>query len=242
MTITVITSKRAIIITATFVIVLIWITIVQHKNSYQNVGPYVHMDPYQHKAQHQDVDSFSAQPRAVKYKENSDDLSRNSNDGQKYASETKHKHLNQAQAIKLDRKDKKGYVLAWDFYEGQSSASRNLLGLLHWATTIDFSVVEPCVYNSFFNMDRCINEPLGNDTLFFSDYFDVHYWNEKVVSQGFGKQLIPWKDFITNKPHTLIVVYFWLVENVKANVYINEQIQQASGCLHKQIKTTPAHV
>ena len=117
---TVITGKRAVIITATFGIVFIAITMIyQHNNSYQNVDKYVYMDPYQH--------------------------------GDQYH--------------KFDRKGRISYVLAWDFCEGQSSASRNLLGLLHWATTIDFLVVEPCVHNSFFNMDHCINEPLGNDTL-----------------------------------------------------------------------------
>ena len=226
MTKTVMTCRRAVIITTIFSIVLIAITMIyKHKNLYQNVG---YIDPYQHGDQHQDVNLFTAQPQAVKYKENSDDLSRDSNGGQKNASRTK--------ATKSDRK---GYVLAWDFYEGQSSAARNLLGLLHWATTIDFPVVEPCVHNSFFILDHCINEPLGNHTLYFSDYFDVHYWNEKVVSQGFGKQLVPWKEFINNKPHTVIVVYLLLVENVNSTVYIDEQIQQAPGCHKKRMKLTP---
>ena len=43
-----------------------------------------------------------------------------------------------------------GYVIGWDFNEGQTCASRNLLGLLHWASTMNSTVVEPCTYNSFF--------------------------------------------------------------------------------------------
>ena len=50
-----------------------------------------------------------------------------------------------------------GYALGWNFWEQQTSAARNLVGLQRWATSLDFAVVEPFVYQSFFQMSRFYN-------------------------------------------------------------------------------------
>ena len=126
------------------------------------------------------------------------------------------------------------YVIGWDFNEGQTCASRNLLGLLHWATTIKFYVVEPCVCNSFFNMAQCFSSHSNNSNsaLYFRDYFDVDYWNQQIVSHKFGQPLVPWKDFISNIPQRAIVVYLWRQKGTKGNVLVGEKID-APSCYHK---------
>ena len=62
-----------------------------------------------------------------------------------------------------------GYAVGWDYYEAQTCAARNLVGLQHWATSLDFGVVEPFVSQSYFR--SCY---FGNDkALRLSDYFDI---------------------------------------------------------------------
>ena len=66
-----------------------------------------------------------------------------------------------------------GYAVGWDFYEAQTCAARNLVGLQHWATSLDFGVVEPFVVQSYFK-----NHYFGaENTLRLSDYFSIDYWN-----------------------------------------------------------------
>ena len=109
-----------------------------------------------------------------------------------------------------------GYVIGWEFWEGQTCASRNLLGLLHWATTINSTVVEPCVHDSFFNMFYCSNDATSNP-FYFRDYFDVDYWNKQVLSRHFGKPMLPWNNFITDVPcKAIIVVHLWRDASVGA--------------------------
>ena len=43
-----------------------------------------------------------------------------------------------------------GYALGWDYYEEQTCAARNLVGLQRWATSLNINIVEPFVWRSFF--------------------------------------------------------------------------------------------
>ena len=97
-----------------------------------------------------------------------------------------------------------GYALGWDFYEAQTCASRNLLGLQNWATSLHFGVVEPFVHESYFRMSQFNNV----NALRLSDYFDISIWNHKVVTTiPNGTSLVKWEDFIKNASRQLIVVH-----------------------------------
>ena len=130
-----------------------------------------------------------------------------------------------------------GYVLSWDFCEGQTSAARNLLALVHWAGDMNLTVVEPCVHNSYFNLANCIdtaitatvNEFSSSSTmmpLLFGDYFDVDYWNHQTSSKRIGKPLLPWKEFINDKPNEAIMVYTWVVVGKDSTVFIDNEIER----------------
>ena len=130
------------------------------------------------------------------------------------------------------------YVLGWEFNEGQTSASRNLLGLIHWASTIKFYVVEPCVHDSFLNMACCFNESVENNSLYFSDYFDLDHWNQQVLLHNYGKPLVPWKQFINDLPRHAIVVYLWRKKGTRTmGCFVNTEIADNPGC-HSQIGNT----
>ena len=49
---------------------------------------------------------------------------------------------------------KKRFVFAYDYYEQQSGALRNLIALVAWTNTVNGAVVELCVNESFFNMNN----------------------------------------------------------------------------------------
>jgi len=138
----------------------------------------------------------------------------------------------------------RGYVLGWDFHESQTCASRNLLALVHWAGDLDLTVVEPCVHNSFFNLNNCINSSMAvtatdgsssKSPLLFKDYFDVEYWNHQTSLHNIGNPLVPWGEFIKSKPDKAIIVYTWATEDEKpAMVYTDDEIQRdAIECTRK---------
>jgi len=135
------------------------------------------------------------------------------------------------------------YVLGWDFHEGQTCASRNLLSLVHWASDINSRVVEPCVHDSFFNFGHCtstLNLSLNNNLpLLFRDYFDVDYWNQKILLHKIGQPLIPWEEFISNISREAIVVYLWPQEGTHLSVFVDEEIQRNAPDCYKQNLCAP---
>jgi len=78
-----------------------------------------------------------------------------------------------------------GYVMGWDFHECQTCAARNFLALIDWACDLNLTVVEPCVYNSYFNVANCVDmlNQASNSRrpLTFRDYFDIDYWNNRLL-------------------------------------------------------------
>ena len=115
-----------------------------------------------------------------------------------------------------------GYALGWDYYEEQTCAARNLVGLQRWATSLNFGVVEPFVWRSFF-------KGFGNkDSLRLRDYFDIDVWNHKVVTTiPNGTPLVSWEHFIKNAAHKLIVVHVMRTgSNNGTKVYVDEQVQK----------------
>lgn len=138
----------------------------------------------------------------------------------------------------------RGYVIGWDFHEGQTSASRNLLSLVHWAGDMNMAVVEPCVYNSFFNLANCVNimgQSSNSMPLLFRDYFDIDHWNHQTSLHKIGKPLLAWKEFIKNMPSEAIIVYTWPAHGKKSAVFVDDGIRKdAMECYgHENKAITP---
>ena len=127
--------------------------------------------------------------------------------------------------LQAAKNQKKRFVIAFDYYEQQSGALRNLIALVAWANTINGAVVEPCVNESFFSMEECIKPPLNKNSLYFRDYFDIDNWNQNVLSHKLGQPLVPWEQFISNKPNKVILVYIWNRVNLDELVFVDKEIE-----------------
>ena len=98
----------------------------------------------------------------------------------------------------------RGFVMAMDYFEQQTSAARNMQSLQCWAAENDLSVVEPAVVGSFFEA------PLGNETpieFWFHDLYDLAEWNRDSYEWGYSK-LVRWADFLKSAPRDVILVDF----------------------------------
>ena len=96
---------------------------------------------------------------------------------------------------------KRGYVLAFRYWEQQTQATKSLLQLQCFASSHGLQVVEPFVHQSSFSVhfDQLSREP----PLRFSDLVDVDFWNRRTRELGFGK-LATWDDFILLAPRDIV--------------------------------------
>ena len=98
-----------------------------------------------------------------------------------------------------------GYVLAVDYWEQQTSGSRNLQSLQCWAAQYNLSVVEPVMARSV------LRTPLSDHPLskgfWFRDMFDLGMWN-RLSSQRSHSQLVSWERFLGSAPRDIILVSF----------------------------------
>ena len=118
-----------------------------------------------------------------------------------------------------------GYAVGWDFYEAQTCAARNLLGLQHWATSLDFGVVEPFVMESYFRTSQFSND----NALRLSDYFDIDVWNHKVMTTiPYGTPLVKWEDFIKKAARQLIVVHVMIGAADSTKVYTDGDVKRGT--------------
>ena len=118
-----------------------------------------------------------------------------------------------------------GYALGWDFYEEQTCAARNLVGLQRWATSLDFGVVEPFVFQSYFRMGHFRD----NNSLRLSDYFDIDVWNHKVVTTvPHGTPFVKWEDFIRKAARQLIVVHVMMGSSEGTKVYMDDEVKKGT--------------
>ena len=118
-----------------------------------------------------------------------------------------------------------GYALGWDFYEEQTCAARNLVGLQRWATSLDFGVVEPFVRQSYFKMSQFSND----NALRLSDYFDIDVWNHKIMTTvPNGTPLVKWEDFIRKAARQLIVVHVIMRSSEGTKVYVNDEMKKGA--------------
>ena len=128
-----------------------------------------------------------------------------------------------------------GYVVGWDYYEAQTCAARNLVGLQHWATSLDFGVVEPFVSQSYFKSHYFGNEK----TLRLSDYFDIDVWNQKVSAiVPNGTPLVKWEDFISKAARQLVVVHVMMGSKEPTKVYVNDEVKKGACWQPRNFKNT----
>ncbi len=96
----------------------------------------------------------------------------------------------------------RGFVLAGDYWEQFSSASRNLQNLQCWTGKFGTKVLEPYTANS---MLYSILSPLEN-RLRFSDLVDLDHWNRESIRMG-HEEVVPWETFIKEAPRDVIAVH-----------------------------------
>ena len=117
-----------------------------------------------------------------------------------------------------------GYALGWDYYEGQTCAARNLVGLQRWATSLNYGIVEPFVQESHFRTSAVFT---NEKALRLSDYFDIDIWNHNVVTGiPHGAPLVSWEHFIKNAARQLIVVHVMISSKNGTKVYVNYEVKK----------------
>ena len=132
-----------------------------------------------------------------------------------------------------------GYALGWDYYEAQTCAARNLVGLQRWATSLDFGVVEPFVIESYFRTYRFTDDK----ALRLSDYFDIDVWNHKVTTiiPG-GTPLVRWEDFIKKAARQLIVVHIMMRSSEVTKVYVDDEVKKGPVFHRRALRKLPSKI
>ena len=98
-----------------------------------------------------------------------------------------------------------GYVLALDYWEQQTSASRNLQSLQCWAAQFNLSVVEPVMVGSVLRTP--LTDPPAGGRFWFRDVFDLEMWNH-LSSKLSHSKLVSWEKFVSHAPRDVIMVSF----------------------------------
>ena len=102
----------------------------------------------------------------------------------------------------------RGYILAEDYWEQQTAASRSLQDLQCWAAKLGLSVVEPFIHKSQLKSSIFGPHPKkGEQVIKFGDLFSLEVWNRYSVEQKHAV-LVPWEDFIQVAPKNVIVANF----------------------------------
>jgi len=104
----------------------------------------------------------------------------------------------------VNHQQPQGHILVYSSYEEQTNGARNLWQLHMWAAILKMRVVEPFAVESMFGVIGAL--PNFTQALQFSDYYDTDKWNKLVKDHG-GSSLVHWKDFLSNAPRKVIILY-----------------------------------
>ena len=134
-----------------------------------------------------------------------------------------------------------GYALALDYWEQQTSGSRNLQSLQCWAAGYNLSVVEPIVSRSL------LKTPLTNHVLksklWFRDFYNIDEWNRQ--SSGLKhSQLVGWENFIKYAPRDVVLVSFRhaFAKDIKQNLEQLSRSQHRSSLPSQRVRDgCPSH-
>ena len=99
----------------------------------------------------------------------------------------------------------RGFVMAMDFWEQQTSASRNLQNLQCWAAQLNLSVVEPVMVGS--QLKTPLSTYPNIKGFWFREVFNIEMWNDLSSRVGHST-LVPWDSFIREAPRNVILVSF----------------------------------
>ena len=121
----------------------------------------------------------------------------------KKASSTLYSFATEPQSSKFSRD--RGFVLAMDYWEQQTSASRNLQNLQCWATQLNLSVVEPVMVES--KLKTPLSTHPKSKGFWFREVFNIEMWNNLSSRVGHST-LVPWDSFIREAPRNVILVSF----------------------------------
>ena len=105
----------------------------------------------------------------------------------------------------LDLMSKRGVVLAVNFYEQQTMASRNLFQLQCWAKKLNIAVVKPVTKDSF--LQTPLDDKLQDNLLTFDDLYDISEW-ESVTDKYELAPLLEWGEFLIKAPRNVILVSY----------------------------------
>ena len=108
-----------------------------------------------------------------------------------------------------------GYVLALNYRDQITSATRRLFCLQCWATLMDMSVVEPFLLGSRFGLSRAALresdkvEAVADKTVTmrFGDIYDLDQWNHWANEKYGYAPIARWSEFITMAPKTVVYVH-----------------------------------
>ena len=101
--------------------------------------------------------------------------------------------------------ESRGYVLAVDYWEQQTSGSRNLQNLQCWAAQYNLLVVEPAMAGSLLRTP--LHDHPVSKGFWFRDMFDLEMWN-RLSSEKLHSELVAWETFLSSAPRDVILVSF----------------------------------
>lgn len=127
------------------------------------------------------------------------------NDQQVIVKHQTNEHLRPALNLSSITSVKNGVVLAVNFYEQQTMASRNMFQLQCWAKTLNLDVVQPATKDSF--LLTPLDEQVWSHQLRFQDLYDIAEW-DKFSKQHHHSSLINWETFLNDGPRKVIIASF----------------------------------
>lgn len=99
----------------------------------------------------------------------------------------------------------RGAVLAINYYEQLTMASRNLFQLQCWAKKLNLNVVQPIAKDSFLRTP--LDNKLQDSLLKFEDLYNLTEW--KVLTDKYSlAPLLEWKTFLATAPRSVILVTY----------------------------------
>lgn len=102
-------------------------------------------------------------------------------------------------------KSRYGVVLAVNYYEQQTMASRNLFQIQCWAKKLNVAVVKPVTKDSC--LLTPLDERLQDSFLKFEDLYDISEWESSSSKYEFAP-LLEWGEFLTKAPRNVILVSY----------------------------------
>ena len=128
--------------------------------------------------------------------------------------------FNNTSAVAREDVKSTGYVLALNYYDQMTSATRRLFCLQCWATLMNMSVVEPFLLGSRFGLGRAALrdlEAVANRTVTmrFGDIYDLHQWNLWTNKKYRYRPIARWNEFITLAPRTIVYVHVNYYRSIK---------------------------